>query len=679
MQPEQLWRLELSIEGLGGDLAVRRFDVSESLSDGYKIAIWFLSERHDLDIGSALGFDASFAIFDYIAGGTSVNRKWTGICARMEQIRPEPLGLSRYYIEIVPHLWRARHRRNHRIFQHISIPNIVRTLLAEWQVTANWCIDENVVSYPEFEFRVQYGESDYDFIKRLLEEAGITFFYDFEEEQRQLVMTDQPHNGPDRKGGPVPWVDNPMDAPEREYISALSMANAFRPGGYHIRDYNFRNPAALPQADAAGSWGPEQPCEQYHYRPGVFTVEPAPGGATPFADDKGVARVNDGYGQAVAERELSAERAYNDKVQFDTNCIDLSPGKILTVENHPHPSMAPPMLMSGLRLRGTWDTADEWTIDGAAVFADHPYHPPRQTQRPRIYGLQTAKVVGPAADEIHTDEFGRVRVQFHWDREGQSDAFSSCWMHVSQGWGGGGYGLITIPRVGHEVMVAFLEGDPDRPMVVGRVFNGINTVPYPLPQHKTKSAFRTKSTPQSEGYNELVFEDAAGMEQVYMHAERDWDKLIENDERHRTRANHWQSIEGDCDVVVNGTTKRRVDGDDHTHVVGKRLTLVDDSEHRIIKNSRHESVAVKHALDVGQEIHMLAGQKVVVESANSITLKCPGGFIEMGPAGIAIVGKVVLINSGGAATPGSGAQPEPAEDAADAVIVDPMSLVGSPG
>ena len=207
-------------------------------------------------------------------------------------------------------------------------------------------------------------------------------------------------------------------------------------------------------------------------------------------------------------------------------------------------------------IHGTDD--GEWSLSAEAVSADQPYHPPVTTAKPRVQGVESATVVGPPGEEIHTDEFGRVRVQFHWDREGRYDDNSSCWIPVSQPWGGAGYGGMNLPRIGQEVLVDFLGGDPDRPVIVGRVFTNLQKVPWKLPDNKTQSGLRSNSTGASGGYNEMMFEDALGKELVRFQAERDYNKLVKNDENTTVGNDRTKEIKRNENVTIGNDRSKTV-------------------------------------------------------------------------------------------------------------------------
>jgi type VI secretion system secreted protein VgrG len=282
-----------------------------------------------------------------------------------------------------------------------------------------------------------------------------------------------------------------------------------------------------------------------------------------------------------------------------------------------------------------------------------PFRPQRLSPKPFVQGPQTAVVVGPAGEEIYPDKYGRVKVQFFWDRLGKKNENSSCWVRVSQPWAGKNWGSVSIPRVGQEVIVEFLEGDPDRPIITGRVYNDDQMPPYTLPDNMTRTTFMSRSTKGggSSNYNELRFEDKKGDEQIFLNAEKDMDHRVENDSR--------EFVGKDRSLIVKGDQKEKVEGAQHAEVTGSRNEKVGQSMSLQVGQSLNEKTGMKFAHDAGQEIHLKAGMNVVIEAGLELTIKASGGFINIGPAGIAISGTpLVLINSGGAAGAGSGSSPE---------------------
>ena len=705
--------LQLTFASGETSLSVRRFAVHEGFSVPFQADVWARSPEASLDLGAFVGKPASFRIeagFSHVGGRIRV---YSGIVSYMEQARSETSskGLSTYRLSIVPKLWFLNYRQGYRVYQHLTIPAIVDKLLAEWGIVPDWRIDQG--RHPELEYKVQYEETDLVFLGRLLEESGITLFFDDSDgTESKLVLSDAPHQGKTREGPALPYVDNPTQAAEREFATHVALAREVRPGAMAIRDVDFRRPSYGLRGEVKRGSPGEDVYESYEYRPGAFLTEPGQGGDTPTADDRGVARHDEKFGKARTERALLAERAGNVAVTFDTNALDLRPGTVFSIDGHAHPEIdGKGLLVTGFTIQGSY--GDEWHMSGDAVSSETPYLPPIVTARPAALGVQTATVVGPAGEEIHTDEFGRVRVQFPWDREGKNDEQSSCWMRVNEGWGGRGYGMITIPRIGQEVLVGFLEGDPDRPLIVGRVYNQTQPVVNKLPDNKTQSDYKSNSSPKSEGYNEIKYEDKATDELVYWQAQKnqralvknddthtvghdrdkhvgndeidttdhdrfevtghdrreetsndrmtfirnDRKKLIKNDERERTSQNQELRVGRDQDILGAGNRRERVREDSHLHVMGSRRERIEGSTSLTILENQYEDVKGNHALSAGGEIHLSAMETMIGEAADA-TIKGPGGFIRIDGAGIHIVGNVVDINVSGSPGDGAGSDPE---------------------
>ena len=605
--------IELAFDSGDESLSVRTFLVEEGLNALFTIAVSARSGDPDLDLASFVGQEAVF----YLVGGMGRERSWTGICTRMEQVRVEPAGLSTYELTIMPYLWLLTQRRNHRIFQHQSIPDILAKLLAEWGISPIWQIDHAL--YPSLELRIQYGESDYDFLSRLVEEAGITFFFmeDLEQSSR-VIFNDRPQGAEPRLERP-PFVDAPeaSQAGRLEYMTAVRVSDRVRPGKHVVRDFDFRRPAHRLVGDAsAGAGGLDAMLEQYHYLPGVALAETGQARDTPIGDDRGVGRHADATGQGLAQRSLHSHQALKRAVHFQTNAFDLAPGVVFSIDKHPRSDLAADkaLLIVHARIEGT--VGEEWTQQGKALFADQPYYPAQVTRKPCIDGVQSAMVVGPDGQEIHTDEHGRVRVQFHWDREGEFNEESFVWIRVSQGWAGGGYGMLSLPRVGHEVLVQFMDGDPDSPLVVGRAFNAAMTVPYALPEHKTVSTWRSASSPGADGFNELKMEDKKGQELLYLQAEKDHAKLVKNDEVSLIGNDRTKLVEHDEMSSIKNDRVKVVQHDERASVQNDRTGLVGNDEHlavsrdRVAQIKKNETLAVghNHATQVGKSASLAVGE-----------------------------------------------------------------------
>ncbi len=721
--------LKLSVAS-GDALSVRRFVVSESVSSLFSVTVWARSESPDIDLEGIVGKDASLNIVHgtaFVAGLGS--RTWKGVCAHVEQVHGvSPIAgqkaESTYLVRIVPKAWLLTQRRNYRIYQHLSIPDILDKLLGEWSISPVWEIDRG--KYPKLEFKVQYGESDYSLLSRLTEEAGIAFTFP-DDKGSNIVFSDKLEKNPKRGGEAVHYVEEPSQSSEKEFVTNVHLSHEVRPGAYTMRDYDFRRPAYPLFVEATRAKAPENFYEQYVYDPGSFLSEGKGDGNTPVADDKGMARHDETYGKGQAEKSLLAKRMGRRQVLFDTNCPDLAPGVIFNIAQHPHPDITDgtDLLVTDLSLEGT--PQDEWTVSGRAVFADVVYRPAVKTPKPQISSVQSATVVGPAGQEIHVDEFGRVRVQFPWDREGKFDDFSSCWIRVSQGWAGTGYGMIVIPRIGQEVLIGFLDGDPDQPIIVGRVFNQTQQVPYKLPDHKTRSAWKSNSSLGGGGFNEIMFEDLKHEELLWMQAQKNLRKLVKNDETitighdrrkfvtvnetevtgtnrtevtgvnrtevtgalhtafvggvslklvkldeiEQTDGNHLMLVGKDQDIVIKQIRRERVEKDSHLLVEGIRNEKVQGNYSVVVEKNHYEKIAKNHALEAGKQIHLKAGSSMVIEAAKDLTFKGPGGFVRIDSGGVTIRGTLVRINSGGSPGSGAGSKPDEALVAQEAKVDKP--------
>lgn len=668
--------LDLSLAS--GELSVRRFSVKEAVSSLFSVSIWGRTSDPALNLGEILDKPATFrSAPGYVHVAGLGQRTWKGIVSFAEQVhalQPQAgqKGLSTYHVQIVPDLFRLTQRRNNRIFQQKSIPDIIDDLLGEWGIEKVWKIERS--KYPKLEFKVQYAESDYSFLSRLIEEAGIA--YTFPEDQGgTLTFGDSLHTGPMRPGDKIRYVDRPSQASEQEYVTAVRFSREVRPGKYAIRDYEFRNPDFPVFGYSEGKHG----IEHFHFDQGAFLVETGKGGGTPVADDRGVARHDAKYGTELAERSLYGERVGVKAVAFEANTFDLAPGSVFSMAAHPHPELSTSRKL--LVLESTFEgTAEgEWTLLGEAVFTEEPYKPPRLTRKPIVHGVQCATVVGPKGQEIHTDEFGRVRVQMPWDREGKNDEKSSCWMRVNQGWGGMGYGMIMLPRIGQEVLVGFAEGDPDLPFVIGRVYNAVQQVPYRLPEHKTRSTWKSDSSLGSGGFNEIMFEDLKGKELVWQQAEKnrvrivkeneyatvvhDRQKLVKRDEKEHTDGARKLYVGKDADFVTKQTKREEVDMDHSFEVKGNLSERVDGKLSLTVAEDRHEKVESSYALKAGVEAHIVAGEQYIGEAGQSFTVRGPGGFLRFDESGVTIAGTMVYINESGSPGNGAGAKPEKPDDA----------------
>ena len=689
-----LFRFEVT--GCASELRVVRFSGHEMLSGLYEFQLELACEDPALSFSDVVGQQALLTIV-----GEAAPRHLHGIVSRFEHVGGKP-RYTLYQATVVPQVWRLQHRHNSRIFQELATPDILKKVLQGAGIPSEHYKLRLSSSYEPRNYCVQYRESDWGFLCRLMEEDGIFHYFEHHEDKHVLVM------------GDGPGACNPIVGEEKllfrhlgglvteaEHVLGFRFAEEIQPGQVRLRDFNFKKPT-LPM-EALHAAEQDKDLEVYDY-PGEY---------------QNPERGSSAKGGGIAKLRLEELQARRKMGQGESDCERLAPGCFFTLSEHHRSDFNTRYLLTSVGHQGHQpQVLDEEAPGGAfsytnsfsCISAKVPFRPVRRTARPVVRGVQTAIVVGPDGEEIHVDKHGRVKVQFHWDQDGQRNDKSSCWVRVSQPWGGETWGGMFIPRIGHEVVVDFIEGDPDRPLITGRVYNGNNPSPYPLPDEKTKSTFRTNTSPGGEGFNELRFEDKKGSEQVFIHAQRNMDVHVKNDsmenilhDRHQTIGNegkdgkvgdqnelvfrdkslkvHRNSQEhiggdlkllvggidgaGNQDVHIKANRKEKVDADSHLTVGGKRNELVGDTWSITVVKDLQVHVGNNHALEAVTEIH-LSAPTIVIEATQGLTLKVGGNFITLDPASISVMGTVLNLNSGGAALDGSGvnaAEPEAPADA----------------
>ncbi|ELC0888896.1 type VI secretion system tip protein TssI/VgrG [Pseudomonas aeruginosa] len=631
--PANQTHFSLTLDGLRHDLQVLAFNGHEGISRPYRFELELVGERAGLDLETFLHRPAFLA---FTPQGQGVHGLVYGAAQGDAGKR-----LTRYRLTLVPHLAYLAQRNNQRIFQHLTVPQIVALVLEEHGILADAYRFQLGTRYPEREYCVQYDESDLHFVQRLCAEEGIHFRHSAE--AHLLVFGDDQTVFP-RLGRPTAYVHDSGLVADEPVIKRFSLRLASRTTRTTRRDYDFEKPRLLleagnrPAADAPA----EPDLEDYDY-PGRF--------------------VDRQRGKLLSQRALERHRADRRLGEGVSDQPLLVSGHFLEIAEHPRAEWNDLWLLSEVFHEGkqpqvleenvTSDTSastDDFQQGYRNRFLATPwevfFRPPLEHPKPRVLGSQTAVVTGPPGEEIHCDRYGRVRVQFHWDREGQGDDKSSCWLRVASGWAGNGYGGIVIPRVGMEVLVDFLEGDPDQPLVSGCVYHAAHPVPYELPANQTRSVFKSLSSPGGGGYNELRIEDRKGQEQIFVHAQRDWDENIEHDQKIRVGHERHDTVE------ANSYSEFKAE--EHHTVHGERKVELKADDHLTVGDSQHVKLGRAYLARAGREIHLKAGQKMVIEADSELTVKAGGSFIRLDASGIAISGPLARINAGGAPGSGSG-------------------------
>ena len=648
--PANQTHFSLSIEGVSHDLQVLEFSGREAISQPFEFELELVSERPDLDLESLLHQAAFLALSP--AGN--------GIHGQIYRVAQGESGqrLSRYHVTLRPQLAYLALRSNQRIFQHLTVAQIISQVFEEHGIQANAYQFQLGSIYPEREYCVQYDESDLHFVQRLCEEEGIHYHFQHSTDGHVLVFGDD--QTPFPKLAPTAYQQDSGLVADDPVIKRFGVRVETRTSRVTRRDYDFEKPRLLMEAEAKSEFVPD--LEDYDY-PGRF--------------------VDRKRGKHLSQRALERHRHDFEQAQGESDQTLLVSGHFLAFTDHPRPSWNDLWLLTEIHHQGKqpqvleesitdfgsqhgqpplppgegWGEGKAGNADFIQGYRNHftatpwavPYRPSLEHPKPRILGSQSAVVTGPAGEEIHCDQYGRIKVQFFWDRIGAADDKTSCWLRVSSSWAGDRYGAIAIPRIGMEVLVTFLEGDPDQPLVTGCLYHKEHVVPYDLPANKTRTVFKTLSSPGGGGYNEVRIEDKKGAEQIYIHAERDWDENIEHDQKIRIGHERHDRVE------ANSYSEFKAEEHRTTHL--DRKSEVKANDHLTVGNNQHIKIGTGQFINAGSEIHLSSGQRVVLEAGSELTFKAAGSFIKLDASGITLVGPIIKFNSGGGPGSGSGAAP----------------------
>ncbi|MCJ8501786.1 type VI secretion system tip protein VgrG [Desulfatitalea alkaliphila] len=529
-----------------------------------------------------------------------------------------------YRARIVPQMWLLSLAQDCRIYQDQTVPDIVQQVLEESGITADLFDFRLKNQYPERTYCVQYRETDLAFVSRLLAEEGIFYFFEHSDEKHLLIFGDGPVNyQPIAGNDQVPLNIGSGTVAEEEAVLTFQMQQQLRPGKLTLKDFNFEKPSVDLTADQTDSENESR--EIYDY-PGAYTTTE--------------------QGRKIARVRLQQETMAKTQADGTSVVPRFIPGCTFALTDHTIDRFNSEYLLVEVRHEGAQpQVLEEQTGAGGATRYENRFfaipssatvQPERKKAKPVMDGVQTAIVVGPSDEEIYTDAHGRVKVQFHWDRLGGRDENSSCWIRVSQAWAGAGWGAMFIPRIGHEVIVDFIEGDPDRPIVTGRVYHGTNSPPYTLPDEKSKSTLKSNTTKGGEGSNELRFEDEKGKEEVYLHAQKNWTIGVENDKNQtigndeslrvkndrekKVDANQKETIGGNKTIDVTGAHKEKIGGNQTVNVGAKRNLTVNTEEVVNVGTNRTLKVGgiQKHTI-TGQNDLTCATEKYTVSGNRTVT------------------------------------------------------------
>ncbi|EME1983324.1 type VI secretion system tip protein VgrG, partial [Cronobacter sakazakii] len=539
-----------------------------------------------------------------------------------------------YELTVEPDLWPMQRDRNLRIFQGQTVPQIVKTLLGESRVN----MEERLSgSYRVWEYCVQYQESSLDFISRLLELEGIAYHFRHEQDRHTLVLTDAPGQYEPFPGyETIPYHVTPSGgSTDEEGISQWALEDSVTPGIYSLDDYDFRKPNAWLFQARQNPLSPQ---------PGSIDVYDWPGRF-----------VEHGHGEFYARIRQERWQVEHRQTQGTATALGIAPGHTFVLRNAPffgdngeYLTTIAHYRFEENRYASGPDSNTLHEIRFEVIPADVPYRPAQKTPWPRTYGPQTAKVVGPQGESIWTDKYGRVKVKFHWDRLGKGDDTSSSWVRVSSAWAGQGFGGVQIPRVGDEVVVDFINGDPDRPLITGRVYNEASMPPWALPAAATQMGFLSRSKDGSpDNANALRFEDKAGEEQVWLHAEKNMDTEIENDETHSVGSNRTKTIGANETTTVKKNRTETVVENETITVHQNRTETVDGNETITIHSNRTETVDQNEDVRIGQNqsVTVNGAQTLRVDKTKTETIAL-ASMLNVGLAQNTNIGAAYVLNVG---------------------------------
>lgn len=600
---------------LGPDvLLFHRMTATEHLGRLFQFDFHLLSAEPDIQFNDILGQNITVRLT--LPGNKE--RFFNGYVSHFSQ-QGTFQNYNAYRAVVHPWLWFLTRTADCRIFQDQTIPDIIKSVFKDNGFSE---YEESLSShYRTWNYCVQYRETDFNFVSRLMEQEGIYYYFKHRKNKHILVLADSISSHDPYPGyAKLPYYP-PDDnlRRERDHIYEWTITQGIQPGVYALNDFDFKRPKADIEVKSS---------VQRDHAHATMEIFDYPGEYSDTGDGEGYVRTR-----------IEALQMEHELAQGQSNARGLAVGSIFNLTGYPREDQnreylivsATHEVQSDIYTSGAAAGASQvYTCSFSALTSKQPYRPARTTAKPIVQGPQTAIVVGPSGDEIYTDKYGRVKVKFHWDRYSPSNETASCWVRVAQIWAGKQWGGIYLPRIGQEVIVEFLEGDPDHPLITGRVYNNDNMPPYALPAKATQSGIKTRSSKggSADNFNEIRFEDKKGDEEIYLHGEKNWAIKIENDKNQTIDHDESLSVGNNRTVKVSKTQDESV-GDDFSLTVGKQFT---------------HKVGEDMSLNVGKTLTIQAVDAITISSSKQITFMSGGGSVMMSNNGdIAITGNVVTI------------------------------------
>jgi type VI secretion system secreted protein VgrG len=659
---------------LGPDVLLPEvFSGSEGMSRPFCYQLQMISERPEIKAREIVGKNITIELL--LSDGNT--RHFNGFVSAFGTGQLRMQGFRQYQAEVVPWIWFLKRTTDCRVYQNKTVKQIIEDVCQDHGFS-DFDLSRLQGEHPKREYCVQYGESDFDFLSRLMEEEGIFYWFKHQEGRHVLYLAD--HKG-SYDSCPEHDVTFSAGSMSEGHLASWEHHYEFTTGRWAHIDYNYKNPRTNLLADEKSivNVPSVDKYEVFEY-PGVYEKK----------DE----------GKSLVRVRMEEEENRYDVVTAIGSCRTFFPGGKFVVSKHESSSEeGKEFLITDVEHHVTGrsyitgsEQDEQYKNEFRCIPASVTFRPPRQTAKPRIYGVQTATVVGPKDQEIYTDEdgYGRVKVQFHWDRYGEKNEKSSCWIRVAQALAGRKWGELYLPRIGQEVVVTFLEGDPDRPLIIGAVYNACNMPPITLPDYKTMSGIKTDSTKGGGGFNCIRFDDKKGEEQILIHAEKDQDLRVVHDsfewvgrDRHLVvKRDQYDHVDNDRHQVIDQNHLIKIGGNRDLKVEGNETIEISGSQSLTVSGNVTEVFSSGHSEQTSNAYYLKA-TNVVIEAAAGITLKCGAGSVVVDPTGVTVSGAVVTIDGAmvkiasgpgsppGIGIPGMASSPATPEDATEADVWEP--------
>ena len=600
----------------------------EHLSEPFEFKVSLLSTDRNIKGEALLGENVTIRLRSH---DPDTPRYFNGFVTSFSQLPHKSIDLARYQIIVHPWLWFLTRTSDCRIFQEMTVPDIIKEVFRDHGFSD---FEERVEGTPRtWEYCVQYRETDFNFVSRLMEQEGIYYYFLHEDGLHKMILSNHRSSHDAFKHyETIPYyIPDPGAQRERDHINQWVLTQQVRSGKCAINSFDFKSPKKSLSANGSTI---------RKHKGAEYEIYDYPGDYSERAD-----------GQNYVDLRMEELASGFEIIEGAGDARGMLSGATFSLSEFPRPDQNREYLILGVEhtlqlhdyASGEGSAETQYECAFKVIDATQPYRAPLSTPKPEIRGPQTAIVVGPAGEEITTDEYGRVKVKFHWDRYAKADESASCWIRVSQAVAGQNWGSIILPRHGQEVLVEFLEGDPDMPIITGRVYNGDNKPPYTLPDKKTISTLKSNSSKGGGGFNEIRLDDTKGEEQIFVHGEKNHDVRVKNNrfewignDRHlKIKNDKFEEVENNRNEIVAVDHKEEIGKDRHLKVKGKEAKAVDKTLSLTVTDDVAEVFKKNHSHEVSKDLYIKA-TNICIEASSNITIKVGQSSIAINNSGVKI-------------------------------------------